>query len=52
MSDVTQEMPDWVDKKVGFDVELAEVLRADAVVPDAQGRVAYVEHKDVILNMV
>ena len=40
------------DKKVGFDGELAKPLHADAVVPDAQGGVPYMEHKDVTLNMV
>ena len=41
-----------VDKKVGFDGKLAKALCADAVVPDTQGGVPYVEHKDVTLNMV
>ena len=40
------------DKKVGFDGKLAKALHADTVVPDAQGGVPYVEHKDVTLNMV
>ena len=40
------------DKKVGFDGELAKALRADAVVPDAQGGVPHVDHKGVALNMV
>ena len=40
------------DKKVSFDGELTKALHADAVVPDAQGAVPCVEHKDVTLNMV
>ena len=40
------------DKKVGFDGELAKALHADAIVPDVQGGVPYMEHKDVSLNMV